>query len=162
MPVPKWIVEGADHHVEHLGVAKPGAPALRREQVAAAAHGFRAAADRNRRLAKHDGLGRRDDRLQARPAKPVHRHRRGFYGDTRIHGGHPGEIGISGFGMDHIAHDHMLHFCGVHIRLAQSRPDCDFAQFGRCDVLQALAEIADRGALSGENEDFLHVGSLRR
>jgi hypothetical protein len=61
--------------------------------------------------------------------------------------------------MDHIAQDDVLDLRGVNICLAKRRTDRDFGEPGRWNVPEALAKIADSGALSAEDKDVRHSGS---
>ncbi len=61
----KGITEGSYHRVNQLAIPHALAPACSREPVLAAAHHFGAAADRHFGIAHVNGLGGRNNRLQA-------------------------------------------------------------------------------------------------
>ena len=65
MDVVERVVQRGQHHVHHRRVAHARAPAHALSDVRRATHALRAAADGDVGVAKHDGLCRRDDRLQA-------------------------------------------------------------------------------------------------
>ena len=65
MDVVERVVQRGQHHVDHRRVAHARAPAHALRDVRRAAHALGATADGDVGIAKHDGLRRRHDRLQA-------------------------------------------------------------------------------------------------
>ena len=152
------VVQRGEHHVDHRRIAHARAPAHALREVRRAAHALGAAAHRDVGVAQHDGLRRRHDRLQPRAAQPVQRQRRRLLRHAGVHRGDAREVHVLRLGVDHVAEHHLADLvagdAGARQRLAHHLG----AEFGRRHVLQPAAEIADRGAHAGNDDDLaLHV-----
>ena len=109
------VVQRADHHVHHLGVAHAGAPAHVQAGVGAAAHVFGTAPDGDVSVAQQDALAGRHDGLQARAAQAVHVEGRGALGAAAVDGRHARQVHVLGFGVDHMAEHHMADILALHV-----------------------------------------------
>ena len=65
------IVQGTDHHVDHLGITHAGTPAGRQGRIRGTAHVLGTTTDGHIAIAQQDGLAGRHDRLQAGTAQTV-------------------------------------------------------------------------------------------
>ena len=152
------VVQRGDHHVDHLRVAHPGAPAHSRCGVGGAAHAFRAAADGDFGVTEQDGLRRGQDRLQAGTAEPVQGQGRHVLADARIQRRDAGEVHVLRFGVDHVAEHDMPNLVTGYAGALQRLPRYLCTEFGRRHILQAAAEIPDGGARAADDHYFaLHV-----
>jgi len=149
-----WVVEDAVHVVHHAGVAHARAPAQGRHDVGAPAHRFGAAADGDVGVAERDGLGRRDDRLQARAAQAVDVEGRRLLRDAGIDGRHPAQVGVARFGGNHVAHHHMADLGRLYAGAGQRRADGDRGQLGHRGVLERATIGADGRARGADDENF--------
>ena len=152
--------QGADHHVDRLGVAHLLAPAHRRHHIGAAAHVLGAAGQAEFGIPQHQRLDDRDRRLHPRPAQPVDVHRRGFLRHAGFHRGHPAQVHVPGFGVDDVAHRDMADLLGCDAGagdggLRGSGPQSGGGHFG-----QAAAEGTDGSACGVQNHDFGHRALL--
>ena len=135
-------------------IAHPRAPPHPLRQIPGSAHALGAPGHGDIRVAQGDRLRRGDDRLQAGTAQPVQRQRRGILRDPRIHRRHARQIHVLRLGVHHIAEHHVLHFTAIHAGAGQRLARHLRAEFRRRDILQAAAEIADRGADAGNDINF--------
>ncbi|MDT4841314.1 hypothetical protein FQZ97_751640 [compost metagenome] len=108
------VVQGADHHVHHLGVAHAGAPAHVEAGKRCAAHVFRTPADGHVGVAEQNALRGRDDGLQARAAQPVDVEGGRALGTTAVDGCHAREVHVLRLGVDDMAKHHVAHVLAVH------------------------------------------------
>ena len=105
--VVEGVVQGTDHHVDHLGVAHACAKTGGQTGVRRAAHVFSAAANGDVAITQQDGLAGADDCLQARAAQAVHVESGRALGAAAVDGRHARQIHVFGFGVDHMAEHHM-------------------------------------------------------
>jgi len=158
--VVEGVVQGADHHVDHLEVAHARAPAAGEARVGCAAHHLRAAADGHVGIAQLDGLCGRHDGLQARAAQAVHVERGRALGAAALDGRHAREVHVLGLGVHHVAKHHMADVLAVHLRASQRRAHHERAQLGGRNVLQATAKGANGGAHGTDYDDVTGHGFL--
>ena len=130
------VMQDAQHVIDGLDVAHARAPTGRRQQVRAAAHGFGAGTDGDFGIAQQQRLRRADDRLQAGTAETVDVVGRGFFRDAGVHRGDPGDVGVTVFGRDHVAHDQMTDQRRVHGGPLQGGLHGGGGQVGRRHVLE--------------------------
>ena len=151
------IGQRADQRIQHDLIAHLRSPARSRQPVVGAAHGLRAARNRDVCVAQRNDLGSADDGLQPAAAQPVQRHRRDFLRDAALDRADARQIHVLRLGVDHVAEDDMADFLGRHLAARQRFTHATRAQVGRCEILQRPAEIADRGAHAGNNYHFTSV-----
>ena len=109
----KRVVQRAHHHVDHFAVAHARAKARGQAGVGCAAHVFGAATNGHVGVAQQDALAGRDDGLQARTAQAVDVEGRCAFGTAAVDRGHARQIHVAGFGVDHVAKDHMANVFAV-------------------------------------------------
>ena len=156
------VVQRADHHVDHLGVAHACAKAGGQAGVRCAAHVFCTAANGDVTVTQQDGLAGADDGLQARAAQAVHVERGRAFGAAAIDGRHARQIHVFGFGVDHMAKHHMADVLAVGARTGQGFSHDLCGQLGRWDVLQAATKGTNGGAHSADNNNFTAHGNISR
>jgi len=154
------VVQRADHHVDHLGVAHARAKARGKAGVGRAAHVLSARADGDVCVAQQDGLAGADDGLQARAAQAVDVEGGRLDGAAAVDGRHAREVRVLGVGGDDVAHDHMAHGLGRHAGARQRLLDHQRAEIDGGGVLQRAAKGSDGGAHTADNDNFTGHGSL--
>ncbi|MNQ74574.1 hypothetical protein D3C85_893340 [compost metagenome] len=147
------VGEGADHHVDHAGVAHARAEAHRRGGVGRAAHAVGTAGDGDLGIAEQDALGGADDGLQARTAQAVDGQGGGLLADAALQGDDARDVHVDRFGMDDVAEHHLVDFVAVHLGTLQGFAGDHGAQVAGGEVLQAAAEIAD-GSTGTADDDY--------
>ena len=109
------VMQGADHHVDQLGVAHARAPAGAQAGIGAAAHVFGAASYGDVSVAQQDGLAGRNDGLQARAAQPIHVEGRCALGATAVNSRHPRQVHVFRLSIDHMAEHHVADVLAIHL-----------------------------------------------
>ncbi|MNS67967.1 hypothetical protein D3C72_1012310 [compost metagenome] len=151
------VMQDAEHVVDDLGVAHARTPTGGRHQVRATAHGFGTGTDDDVGIAEHQGLGGVDDRLQARTAQAVDVVGRGFLRDAGVHRRDAGDVGIAGFGRDHVAHHQMANERRVHGGSLQGGFHGRGREVGQRHVLERTTEGTDGGTGGADDVDFWSV-----
>ena len=146
-----------DQDVHDLAVAHALAPTGVAQQKRRLAHGLHAPGHDDLGVAGPDGLGGHDDGLQAGTADHVDRHRRGVLRDAGIGGRLPGRV-LTLAGLQHIAHNHLIHFFRANPGATQNFFDDDASQLRGRYVLQGAAKAAD-GSPHGAGNYYLAHGS---
>src|SRR6266508_6251047 len=85
---------------------------------------------------------------------------RDLFGDTGGHGGLPGGD-LTGPGLDHVAHDHVVDPFGSHTRSLQSLADGGGAEVGRGDAGQRSPKLTDGRPGTRDDHRRAHATSLR-
>jgi hypothetical protein len=148
------VGQGADHGIEHLGVAHARAGTHRGGQVGAARHDFDAAADGEIRVAEQDGLGRADDGLLGRTAQAIDGEGDRFHGHAALDRGIARDVGVAGFGRNDVADRGEGDGLGVDAGTGDGLLDHQAAQVGRLHAGQRTAEGAHRGTRRAQYNDF--------
>ena len=157
------VVQGTDHHVDHLGVAHARTKARGQAGVGRAAHVLSAAADGHVAVAQQNALAGIDDGLQARAAQAVDVVGRGGLGAAAVDGRHARQIHVFGFGVDHVAKHHMAHVFALGAGAGQGLAHHQGGEFGGWGVFEAAAKRADGGANRADHNNFsAHVSLLKR
>ncbi|MNF40926.1 hypothetical protein D3C84_219380 [compost metagenome] len=151
------VVQDAEHVVDGLHVTHASAPAGARQQVRATAHGFGTGGDDRTGVAEHQALGGRDDGLQARTAQAVDVEGRGFLGNAGIHGGDAGQVSITGFGRDHVAHHQVADQLRSQGRTFEGGTGHVGGQLRQRHILERATEAADGRAGSADYKNFVVV-----
>ena len=152
------FAQGADHHVDRLGVAHPRAPALAQVRVGGAAHALGTAADRRVGVTQHDVLRRADDRLHAAAAQPVDRQCGAGVRQATVDGSDARHVHVLRFGVDDVAENALPDLLRVDLRPRHRFAHDARAELGRRDVLEGSAVIADCGPHAAQDDDFPSVG----
>ncbi|MNZ88930.1 hypothetical protein D3C78_1078320 [compost metagenome] len=147
------VGEGADHHVDHAGVAHARAEAHRWGSVGGAAHAFGAAGQGDVAVAEQDVLRRGDDRLQARAAQTVEGQGGGALADAAFEGDEARQVHVDGLGMDDVAEHHLVDLVAAHPGTLQDLAGHQGAQLGGREILEAAAEVAD-GSTDAADDDY--------
>ena len=157
VPAGRLVGEGviepvAQHAVVKLPIAHAVAPAAARDEIGGQIHVLHTARDRYVEGAQCDLLRRRHDRLGARPADAVDRHRRNPYRQPGVNRGLAGGIHLAARLHD-VAHDHGGDVVGFYSGALDRGFDHGGPKVDRGNILEATAERADRGAnRPGEND----------
>jgi hypothetical protein len=155
------VVQGADHHVDHLRVAHAGTPARVQAGVGGTAHALCATTDGNVAVTQRDGLGCGDDRLQPGAAQPVDVEGRSALAAAAVDGRHAGQVHVLGFGIHHMAEHHMADVRAGDVHAVEGFAHDLGAEIGRTDVLEGASEGADGGSHGADNNNFtVHGGFL--
>ena len=154
------VVQGANHHVHHLGVPHAGAPAHVQAGKGRAAHVFGATPNGDVGVAQQNALAGVDDGLQAGTAQAVHVVGRGAFATATVDGGHAAEVHVFGFGIHHVAKHHMAHVFAVYAGAVERLAYHLRGQFGGGNVFEAAAKGANGGAHSADDDDFTGHGDL--
>jgi hypothetical protein len=159
--VVEGVVQRADHHVHHLGVAHAGAPAGVQAGIGRAAHVLGAAANGHVGVAQQDGLAGVHDGLQARAAQAVDVEGGCAFAAAAVDGGHARQVHVFGLGVDHMAKHHVAHILAFdgHARASDSRTTRAPSSVGGTSF-QAAAKGADGGAHGADNDNFTGHGSV--
>ena len=131
--------------IEDLRVAHAVAPAPGAHEIGRSVHVLHAAGDCAIDESEHDFLCSAGDRLRARAADAVDRHRGNIDGDAAIDCRLSGRVHFVA-GLDHVAHDDGTDLTGLKFRPIQRRPDDYGAEIDRRHILERAAVGADRGA----------------
>ena len=113
MPRAEGAVQRTQHHILRACIPHLLAPSRSRHDIGGAAHAFSTCCHAKIGIAHGKGLHNRDDGLRARPAEPVHIHRRGRVGNTSPHRCHPRQIHIAWLGIDDMAKGNMTDLSGL-------------------------------------------------
>jgi hypothetical protein len=159
------LVEGAEeavvhHRVDDLLVADAVPGARSGQEVGRLGHGLHAAGDDDVGLAVLDHLVGEVDGVEAGQAHLVdrgggHRHR-----DAGVDGGLAGRD-LAGPGLQHLAHEHVVHLLGGDARPLEGRLDGEPTQLGGGEAGEGTGELADRRASAAEDHGTGHVESPR-
>src|SRR5919197_904515 len=150
-----------DHRVDEVGVAEPGAGPRAEQQVGGLGHRLQPPGHDEVDLARPDQLIGERDRVQAREADLVDRERGHLDGDATVHGGLPSGD-LSGTGMDHVSHDHVVDAVAGDARSTQRLGDGHAAELDRRARRERPLELPDRGSSTGDDDRGTHEPSLRR
>ena len=148
------VVQRADHHVDHLGVAHASAPAGVERCVGATAHVFGAAANGDIGVTQQNRLAGRNDGLQAGAAQAVDVERGRALGTAAVDGRDARQIHVFRLGVDHMAKHHMADVRAVHVGAFEGFAHDLRGQLGRGNVFQTTAKGTDGGARTADNYNF--------
>ena len=154
------VVQCADDHIDHLGVAHSRAKAGGQAGIGATAHVFGAAADGDIGIAQQDRLAGRDDRLQAGAAQPVDIESRRAVATAAVKGRHARQVHVLRLGVDNMAKHHVANVLAVYTSARQRFANHQRGQLGGRRVLQAAAEGSNGGAHTADNNNFTSHGYL--
>ena len=101
------VVQGADHHVDHFGIAHARTKARGQADVGRAAHVFGTTANGDVGVAQQDALAGGNKGLQARAAQAVDVEGGRAFGATAVDSGDARQIHVLGLGVDDMAEDHV-------------------------------------------------------
>jgi len=158
--VVEGVVQGADHHVDHLGVTHADAPARSQAGVGRTAHVFGAAANGDVAVAQGNGLAGAHDGLQARAAQAVDVEGRGGFGAATVDGGHAREVHVLGLGVDHMTEHHMADILAFGVGAGQGFAHDQGGQLGGWNVLEAATKGTNGGAHTADNNNFTAHGRV--
>ena len=136
-----------------LAEAEPP-PAGPPDDVGRLAHGLRTAGQADIGLAEQDLLGALHDRLEARPAQPVHGQGGPVLRYPRAQGDVPGEMDGVRRGLQSVAEEGVIHPVRRDSRRLHGRHAAHHAEVGRGEVLQRAPERAESRALAREKHDI--------
>ncbi len=148
------VVQRAEHHVDHLGVAHARTPAGRGRQVRSAAHALGAAADGDVGIAQQNGLRGTHHGLQAGAAQAVDVERGRFGRHAAVQRGHARQVHVARLGVDDVAEHHVADLLAPDLGARQRLAHHQRAQLARRHVLQAAAERPDCGAHTADHHHF--------
>lgn len=135
------------HRVEHLDGAVLEALTGLRKQVRGVGHGLLATGDDDVELTRADELVGQRDGVEAGEADLVDGQRGDVHGDAGLHG-RLARRDLPRPGLEHLAHDHVLHLVAADARPVQCRLDGDGAQVGAGEGPQGSQEPPHGGARS--------------
>jgi hypothetical protein len=150
------LVEGAregveGHRVDQRDVAVLEALARLRQHVRGLGHRLHAARHDDLELAGADQLVGQRDGIQAREADLVDRQRRNIHGDAALDRGLP-RGDLTGTGLDHLAHDHVVDLVGRDAGPLERGLDRDPAEVGGREVLERAEQAAHGGARTRDDD----------
>jgi len=151
-------VQGADHHVDHFGVAHACAKAGGQTGVRRTAHVFCTTANGDVAVTQQDGLTGAHDGLQARAAQAVHVEGGCALGAAAVDGRHARQVHVFGLGVDHMAKHHMADILAVGACAGQGFAHDLCRQLGGGNVLEAAAKGTNGGAHTADNNNFTAHG----
>ena len=132
----------------HVAVLVAGA--LAEQQVRGVGHRLHAAGHHDVELAGPDELVGQGDRVQAGEADLVDGQRRHGHRDAGLDRRLAGRD-LPGAGLQHLAHDHVLHLVGRDAGALQRGLDRDAAELGRREVLEVAQQPAHRGPRAADD-----------
>ena len=138
------VVEAVhQHRIEDVPVTHAITPTSGAHEIGRPIHVLHAAGDCAIDKAKHDLLRRARNRLSARAAHAIDRHRRNIDRHAAVDGRLPCRVHFVA-GLDHIAHDDGIDFARWQFRTIERRTDDHGTEIGRRHILERAAVRADR------------------
>ena len=160
--VVEGVVQSANHHVHHLGVAHAGAPAAGQAGIRCTAHVFSATADSNIAVTQGNGLAGADDGLQARAAQTINVERGRALCTTTVDGRNARQVHVLGLGVDHMTKHNMADILAIRAGTSQGFADNQCGQFGRRGVFEAATIGANSCTNCADDDDFTAHGICLR
>src|SRR6266568_257403 len=149
------------HRVQNLDRAVLVTRSRLRQQVRRVGHRLLTAGNDDVELAGPDELVGKRDGVQARQADLVDRDRRDGQRDAGLVRSLPGRD-LPGAGLQHLAHDDVLHLLGAYARLVQRSLDRETTEVGPGEVLERAEQPAHRGARAVDDDRAAHDDLLER
>ena len=160
MPGAKRTGQRAGHHVQRLGVPHLLPKPRGLQDIGRPAHALGTPGQRHVSITQHQHLRRRDNRLRARPAKPIDVHRHGPLGHPGIHCGHTAEIHVARLGVQHMAKNRCANLARLNARTGNGGLCSMGGQINRRQGGKAAAKAANRSAGGGKDIDIGHGFTL--
>ena len=149
-------MQRTDHHVEQLSIAQPVAEPGTGRQITTSRHRLGSACHRGVAHAKLNLLRRRDDRLHAATAQPVHGHARRGMMQPSLKSGDTRDVHVPGLGMDDVADHAMSDVFRIDPGSSYGFLDNKSPQLSRGVILEASSKITDCGSDPAYHYYFVH------